>query len=173
LYKILYYPKNIDEVSIVEVSNKLFESESMQEDLSIPDESSIIWLIPKVRHLLRKDLENKLADYDLSWAQWATLSRIYRTEGCNQKKLAEMSIRNGAAITRSLNILENKGLVKRENSTNDRREFLIFLTDKGYKVYKKTELVIFEAIQEIKAAFKENELEKLEALINKLILTLE
>lgn len=143
------------------------------DNVCIPDESSIIWLIPKVRHLLRKDLENKLADYDLSWAQWATLSRIYRTEGCNQKKLAEMSIRNGAAITRSLNILENKGLVKRENSVNDKREFLIFLTDKGYKLYIETEVVIFQAIQEIKSHFKENELEKLEYLINKLISILE
>ena len=144
-----------------------------QEDLHIPDESSIIWLIPKVRHLLRRDLESKLADYDLSWAQWATLSRIYRTEGCNQKKLAEMSIRNGAAITRSLNILESKGLVKRESSASDRREFLIFLTQKGYEVYKQTELVIFQAIQEIKSSFKDKELEKLEELVNKLIFILE
>lgn len=144
-----------------------------REALYIRDESSIIWLIPKVRHLLRKSLQDRLIDYDLSWVQWTTLSRIYRTEGCNQKKLAEMSIRNGAAITRTLNILESKELVKRENSVNDRREFLIYLTDKGYELYKETEIVMFKCIQEIKSSFNENELDQLEYLVNKLISILE
>lgn len=144
-----------------------------REALYIRDESSIIWLIPKVRHLLRKSLQDRLINYDLSWVQWTTLSRIYRTEGCNQKKLAEMSIRNGAAITRTLNILESKELVKRENSVNDRREFLIYLTDKGYELYKETEVVMFKCIQEIKSSFNENELDQLEYLVNKLISILE
>ncbi len=144
-----------------------------REALYIRDESSIIWLIPKVRHLLRKSLQDRLIDYDLSWVQWTTLSRIYRTEGCNQKKLAEMSIRNGAAITRTLNILESKELVKRENSVNDKREFLIYLTDKGYELYKETEVVMFKCIQEIKSSFNENELDQLEYLVNKLISILE
>ena len=144
-----------------------------REALYIRDESSIIWLIPKVRHLLRKSLQDRLINYDLSWVQWTTLSRIYRTEGCNQKKLAEMSIRNGAAITRTLNILESKELVKRENSVNDRREFLIYLTDKGYELYKETEVVMFKCIQEIKSSFNENELDQLEYLVNKLFSILE
>lgn len=145
----------------------------MDSDVLIHDESSIIWLIPKVRHLLRKRLQEKLVDYGLSWVQWTTLSRIYRTEGCNQKKLAEMSIRNSAAITRTLNILETKKLVRRENSLTDKREFLIYLTDEGYKLYKETELVMFQSIQKIGSIFGENELEQLEYLINKLISNLE
>lgn len=145
----------------------------MNSDVLIHDESSIIWLIPKVRHLLRKRLQEKLVDYGLSWVQWTTLSRIYRTEGCNQKKLAEMSIRNSAAITRTLNILETKKLVRRENSLTDKREFLIYLTDEGYKLYKETELVMFQSIQKIGSIFGENELEQLEYLINKLISNLE
>lgn len=145
----------------------------MDSDVLIRDESSIIWLIPKVRHLLRKRLQEKLVDYGLSWVQWTTLSRIYRTEGCNQKKLAEMSIRNSAAITRTLNILETKKLVRRENSLTDKREFLIYLTDEGYKLYKETELVMFQSIQKIGSIFGENELEQLEYLINKLISNLE
>ena len=145
----------------------------MDSDVLIHDESSIIWLIPKVRHLLRKRLQEKLIDYGLSWVQWTTLSRIYRTEGCNQKKLAEMSIRNSAAITRTLNILETKKLVRRENSLTDKREFLIYLTDEGYKLYKETELVMFQSIQKIGSIFGENELEQLEYLINKLISNLE
>jgi DNA-binding MarR family transcriptional regulator len=145
----------------------------MDSDVLIHDESSIIWLIPKVRHLLRKRLQEKLVDYGLSWVQWTTLSRIYRTEGCNQKKLAEMSIRNSAAITRTLNILETKKLVRRENSLTDKREFLIYLTDEGYKLYKETELVMFQSIQKIGSIFGEKELEQLEYLINKLISNLE
>lgn len=60
-----------------------------------------------------------------------------------------MSIRNSAAITRTLNILETKKLVRRENSLTDKREFLIYLTDEGYKLYKETELVMFQSIQKL------------------------
>lgn len=137
------------------------------------DETSIIWLIPKVRHLLKKEIELKLKDYDISWAQWAILNRINRTEGCNQKKLAEMSIRNGAAISRSLNILENKELINRENSKYDKREYLIFLTDKGYELHKKTELVIYQSIQELNSVFNDAELKQFTYLTNKLISNLE
>lgn len=139
----------------------------------IRDETSLIWLIPKARHLLKKRMRDKFREYDISWEQWATLSRIYRTEGCNQKKLADMSIRDNAAITRVLNILESKKLVRRENSPHDKREFLIYLTDEGYALYKETELVIYQCIQEINAIFSEEELQQLIYLLYKLIFNLE
>lgn len=139
----------------------------------IRDETSLIWLIPKARHLLKKRIRDKLKDYDISGEQWTTLNRIYRTEGCNQRKLADMSIRDNAAITRVLNILESKNLVRRANSPHDKREFLIYLTDEGYALYKETELVMYQSIQEINATFSEEELKQLTYLLHKMIFNLE
>lgn len=139
----------------------------------ILDETSIVWLISKSRHLLKRKLHDELKDYDISLEQWAILSRVYRTEGCNQKKLAEMSLKDRAAVTRILNILENKELVERKNSTYDKREFLIYLTDEGYELYTKTSELMSQSLHEINSIFSESELEKLELSLNKLISNLE
>ena len=139
----------------------------------ILDETSIVWLISKSRHLLKRKLQDELKDYDISLEQWAVLSRVYRTEGCNQKKLAEMSLKDRAAVTRILNILENKELVERKTSPYDKREFLIYLTDKGNDLYEKTSAVTSQSLHEIKSIFSEDELDQLEHSLNKLISNLE
>ena len=139
----------------------------------ILDETSIVWLISKSRYLLKRKLQEELKGYDISLEQWAILSRVYRAEGCNQKKIAEMSLKDRAAVTRILNILEDKGLVKRKNSSCDKREFLIYLTPEGHDLYNKTATVMSQNSHEIDSMFSESELEQLEHLLNKLISNLE
>ena len=141
--------------------------------LYILDETSIVWLTFKARYLLKRKLHDKLKDCDISLDQWGILSRIYRTEGCNQKKLAEISLKDRAAVTRTLNILENKGLVKRKNSSYDKREFLIYLTAKGYDLYNKTSELMSQEAHEINSIFSESELKQLEHLLNKLVSSIE
>lgn len=140
----------------------------MEDVFKFRKEEGLTWLIPKVNHLMRNEMEDILREHNLSLVQWVTLSRIHRMEGCNQKQLADSSIRNGAAITRILNSLENKKLVKRKDSPNDKREFLIYLTKKGDKLYKKSEKILLDYNNDIDSIFTESELKKLNSLLNKL-----
>ncbi|KZX14218.1 MarR family winged helix-turn-helix transcriptional regulator [Methanobrevibacter filiformis] len=138
----------------------------------IQDESSIIWLVPKLHLLMKKEMQSKLKEHDILWEQWFTLNRIYRSEGHNQKELAEISLRDNAAITRTLNVLEKKGIVRREKSSIDKREFLIYLTDKGRILHEETELIYLKHIKKINHILNERELRELKRLLNKLILNL-
>ena len=133
-------------------------------------ESSVVWLILKVNHIIRREVQIKLSEHDLLWEQYITLSRIYRFEGLNQKKLADESLRNGAAITRTLNVLEKKDLVKREKSSKDKREFLIYLTDNGRKLYKETEKIYLDNTKKFDSIFSQEELDQLRNLLNRFIL---
>lgn len=137
---------------------------------SINYESSVVWLILKVNHIIRREVQIKLSEHDLLWEQYITLSRIYRFEGLNQKKLADESLRNGAAITRTLNVLEKKDLVKREKSSKDKREFLIYLTDNGLKLYKETEKIYLDNTKKFDSIFSQEELDQLRNLLNRFIL---
>lgn len=137
---------------------------------SINYESSVVWLILKVNHIIRREVQIKLSEHDLLWEQYITLSRIYRFEGLNQKKLADESLRNGAAITRTLNVLEKKDLVKREKSSKDKREFLIYLTDNGRKLYKETEIIYLDNTKKFDSIFSQEELDQLRNLLNRFIL---
>ncbi|MEA4957440.1 Transcriptional regulator SlyA [bioreactor metagenome] len=136
----------------------------------LKDESSILWLILKVNYIIRRDVHIKLSEHNLLWEQYVTLSRIYKFEGLNQKKLADESLRNVAAITRTLNVLERKDLVKREKSSKDKREFLIYLTEKGHKLYKETEEIYLMNTNKFSSIFSKEELDELRKLLNRFIL---
>jgi DNA-binding MarR family transcriptional regulator len=131
------------------------------------------WLVYKARHLLKKRIQNKLKDYDISSEQWSVLNTVYLKKGCNQITLAEILLKDGATITRILNILENKKLVKREKSTHDKREYLIYLTEYGINLYNKALPVVVKNTKETDSIFSDNELKELHYLLNKLVSSLE
>jgi DNA-binding MarR family transcriptional regulator len=79
----------------------------------------------------------KQAGIEISSEQWAILKRIGERETINQRELAELTFKDPASVTRSLDILEKTGLVRRENMENDRRAYNLFLTPAGEALVKK------------------------------------
>jgi DNA-binding MarR family transcriptional regulator len=137
------------------------------------DKTDILFTFLKLRHKLARKVQNKLKDYDITFEQWYILYYLHQNEGCNQKTLAKATSKDTGAMTRSLNTLENKGLIERKSSYQDKREFLIYLTDKSKDLYKKTSEVMSQNAQEIKFIFTGSELEQFMYLLDKLDLNLE
>lgn len=137
------------------------------------DENDLLWISFKLRYLIKRKVQKQLKNYNISLDQWIILSIIYQSEGSNQKKLAELSGRDRAAITRILNILEYKELIDRKNSYHDKREFLIYLTDKGNDLYEETSVIMSDNAQEIRNYFNKSELEQFKFLLDKLSSNLE
>ena len=131
------------------------------------------WLVYKARHLLKKRIQNKLRDFDISSEQWSVLNTVYMKKGCNQITLADILLKDGATITRILNILEDKKLVRREKSTLDKREYLIYLTEYGVDLYNKALPVVLQNTKDTDSIFSDSELKELHYLLNKLVLSLE
>lgn len=136
-------------------------------------DETIGWLIYKARYLTKNRLQQRLKKFEITSEQWSILSMIYLKEGCNQKELGEKLLKDRAALTRILDILEKKQLVKRENSDTDRREYLVYITEKGLNLYNKILLVVTNNSEEINSIFTEGEEKQLRYLLNKLISHLE
>ncbi len=68
--------------------------------------------------------------------QWSILNRLGEQDGLTQKDLAEKTYKDQPNTTRILDKLEKKGLLKRADNPEDRRAFLIFLTEKGKQARK-------------------------------------
>ena len=62
--------------------------------------------------------------------QWIVL-KIVSESVLSQRELATKSYRDPASITRTIDLLENKGLVVREAVANNRRTYMIRLTKEG------------------------------------------
>ena len=76
----------------------------------------------------------RLEKIDLTIDQWVLLKSLFDREGQGQAELAESTFKDPAAITRMLDLLEKKQLLKREPDANDRRVKRLFLSAKGRNV---------------------------------------
>ncbi|MCF7943737.1 MAG: MarR family transcriptional regulator [Spirochaetia bacterium] len=93
--------------------------------------------------LLTKALKRALArafkehGYDITAFQWIILYRLWEEHGISQTELAARTFMDSPTITRMLDVMEKKGLVYRQRSSDDRRIASIFLTEAGLALEKK------------------------------------
>ena len=71
---------------------------------------------------------------DLNVDQWVIIKRLSEAPGLTQKALSEHTLKDPAALTRSLDLLEAEGFVERRPSPDDRRTTNLFLTDSGQDI---------------------------------------
>lgn len=82
-------------------------------------------------------LNSQLALFDITAEQWQVLLNLSQQNNINQKILSEIVKKDQPTLTRMLDILERKSLVKRQVSKDDRRSFRIEITEKGLELTKK------------------------------------
>lgn len=68
--------------------------------------------------------------------QFVILSVLLMKDGIVQKSLSEQCYKSDSNLTRILNVMEGKELIRRQKG-NDARSRRIFLTDKGKLLYEK------------------------------------
>ncbi len=86
------------------------------------------FLLNDVARLLRTYADQKAAQFGITRAQWAVMSRLDRSEGLKQSELAEMLDLQPITLTRLLDRLSEHGLIERRDDPNDRRANRLFLT---------------------------------------------
>ena len=106
-----------------------------------PDQS-VGFLMRKVLGSVLAQVDAQLCAYDLTYVQWLPLYKLVMKEGNTVAGLARELHIDPGAMTRSLDRLEAKGLVRRERSTEDRRVVYLVLTDEGRKVARKVPTVL-------------------------------
>jgi len=94
-------------------------------------DESIGFIINRASLALKKEFSKRLSPYDLTPEQWSILNRLGEQDGLTQKDIAERTYKDQPNTTRILDKLEKKGLLQRVDNPDDRRAFLIFLTEKG------------------------------------------
>ena len=67
----------------------------------------------------------------LTFSEYIMLIRIFDNEGAKQDELANMLYLDKAVVTRTVNLLQEKGFIYREVDPADRRVKHIFLTEYG------------------------------------------
>ncbi len=91
----------------------------------------ILFILHKNQH---KYLNDALAKHGLNIIQALFILRINKYEGLSQKDLAETFYLTKGSVAKSLKVLEEKNLVKREKLDGDKRKYSLKLTEEGEKL---------------------------------------
>ncbi len=83
---------------------------------------------------------------DITVEQWILLKIIDEHEEISQRELADLSLRDPASITRTLDLLQKKGYIERIAIEGNRRQYHLMLTKSGSKFVGKL-LPVIEALR--------------------------
>ncbi len=89
--------------------------------------------IKKIRTALQRQFND--AGFDLTVDQWVVIDHLFRNPGISQNTLADMTTKDAPTVTRIIDLLAQKGLTERRLTDNDRRKFLVYLTEAGEAKY--------------------------------------
>ena len=102
-------------------------------------------------------MDNELRSIGLNKRIFATLMMLSEQEGVNQTELGNAIGIPGYATTRTLDTLEEMGLVKRCPDPNSRRAHRIYLTNQGKAIVKKLPPLVQRVNSDFLAALEEEE----------------
>jgi DNA-binding MarR family transcriptional regulator len=98
-------------------------------------EDSIGRLIADVTGRMLAALDDEMTGLGITGAQWVILMRIATGCGSTAAELSRFSRYDTGSMTRMLDRLEEKGLIRRVRSSSDRRVIHLELTDSGRELY--------------------------------------
>ena len=133
-----------------------------------PDQS-VGYLMRNVIGSIRERANTRLAVHDLTYVQWLPLYKLAMKQGNTVASLARELEIDAGAMTRSMDRLEAKGLVRRERSTSDRRVVFLVLTAEGRKVARKVPAVLSEVLNGHLQGFSNEEWQLLLQFLNRML----
>ena len=97
----------------------------------------------------------------LTYSEYVLLIRLYEKEGLSQEKLSNLLFWDKAVVTRTMNLLEKKGLIYREQDKEDRRVKRVYPTERAMEEKDYLLGVLRSWIQYLSKDFGEDELKLL------------
>jgi DNA-binding MarR family transcriptional regulator len=137
---------------------------------NLAPDNSIGLLMKRVLQSVLLQIDRRLAEHDLTHAQWLPLYRIARGECDTMAALARDQALDPGAMTRALDRLEAKGLLRRERSVQDRRVVKLELTEAGHAASAHVPPVLAEVLNAHLAGFSEAEWRQLLSLLERMLI---
>ncbi|MEH0165633.1 MarR family winged helix-turn-helix transcriptional regulator [Paucibacter sp. JuS9] len=131
-------------------------------------EESLGWLIKRITGSIVSMADRHMGPLGLTHAQWAPLLHLrLQGPGPVATLATELNIDPGA-LTRLLDRLEAKGLVRRERSNEDRRVVIVTMTEQGQQATAEVPAVLSDIFNQLLAGFTREEWRSLVSMLQRL-----
>lgn len=136
---------------------------------TIRPDNNVGLLMKRALQSIRQTIDRDLAPHDLTQAQWLPLVRIAHGGCTTIAALARDQAIDPGAMTRAVDRLEAKGLLRRERSAPDRRVVTLVLTDTGRAAAALVPPVAVQVLNAHLAGFSPAEWQQLIGLLTRLL----
>ena len=126
-------------------------------------------LIGRTRTALLANLEERLAPLDLKAADYLVLVTLANGIVDTASSVCSVLAHDPGAMTRKIDALEQRGLVRRVRTEGDRRAIKLELTPEGKKLYPKALAAAVGMANELLEGFTKAEVKALEAMLKRIL----
>ena len=130
---------------------------------------SMGYLLKRSWSVLATAVDQELGPYDLTYPQFLILIRLNEGECSTAAELARVICTDTGAMTRMLDRLESKGVIRRVRSTEDRRVVNLEFTDTGRLLVEKVLVIAVNVLNRYFRDFTAEEMQLLERLLKRVI----
>jgi DNA-binding MarR family transcriptional regulator len=126
-------------------------------------------LIGLARKTIIAKIDAELAPLDVSAAQWIVVLLVGENAVPSATALCEKMAYDPGAMTRLLDRLESKGIVRRVRDPEDRRTIQLELTDSGKALYPKIISAMVDVNNSLLRGFSRDEVSQLEGYLRRML----
>lgn len=132
-------------------------------------DDSVGYLLRQAMNRLTAMVDGEMAPHDITSAQWATLLHLAEGKGDTAGDLCRCIGVDTGAMTRMLDRLEAKGLIRRVRCCNDRRVVRLSVTDEGRKLCDLLPAVAVKVLNRHLRGFSQQELAQFKNFLRRVI----
>jgi DNA-binding MarR family transcriptional regulator len=150
------------------MTSKAPHSQALYTAANYNPEDSIGRLIADVSGRLLAAFDDEMTGLGITGAQWVILMRIANGCASSAAELCRFSRYDTGSMTRMLDRLEEKGLIRRIRSSTDRRVIHLELTAAGRDLYTLLPPVAIKVLNAHLKGFTREELDLLKSFLNRM-----
>ncbi len=136
--------------------------------LAAPQER-LFYLIYQIHRRREVRIERALKEAGVPMSVWRALLSVQRMEPCTMNELARYTTLERSSLTRTLDQMEDDGLVTRTTPPHDRRQILVALTPAGRAAYERGLAAVRAWNGAAAARLSEDRLEALLAMLGEVL----
>ena len=133
-------------------------------------EQSLGYLMKKVISSILLEADRRLASFDLTYVQWLPLYKLAQDEDITLASLSRDLQIDPAAMSRSLDRIESKGLIQRKRSLSDRRVVHLELSAEGREIAENVKGVLADVLNDHLEGFSVEEWTTMLALLKRMLM---
>lgn len=130
---------------------------------------SVAHLIAQIRQKLVESVEQELAPLGLTHAQFVVVVQLANGMAGTPAEFCRLLNYDSGAMTRLLDRIEEKGIIRRVRSTQDRRSVGLELTDKGHELYPSIVPLVLGVNNRLLQGFSKSETQMLEQFLQRML----